>query len=196
MIKRTAPFQGVILAINVKLLPDAEAEARSQEVPVFQNDVVYRLIEEYHAWVEEERKAQVKREMASLVYPGKIRVLPGLVFRKSKPAIFGVDVLTGKIQPRTALISVEGRNVGEVSQIQDEGQAISEAEHGMKVAISVRGATMGHDFNEGDVLYVGVPEDHVKKFHAKYLTELSADDLQTLKELSEVMRKTHLLWGI
>jgi translation initiation factor 5B len=196
MIKRTAPFQGVILAFNVKLLPDAEAEARSQEVPVFQNNVVYRLIEEYHAWVEDERKAQVKREMASLIYPGKIRVLPGLVFRKSKPAIFGVDVLTGKIQPRTALISVEGRNVGEVSQIQDEGQAISEAGHGMKVAISVRGATMGHDFNEGDVLYVGVPEDHVKKFHAKYLTELSADDIQTLKELSEVMRKTHLLWGI
>ncbi len=196
MIKRTAPFQGVILAFNVKLLPDAEAEARSQEVPVFQNNVVYRLIEEYQTWVEAARKAQVQREMAALIHPGKLRVLPGLVFRKSKPAIFGVDVLTGKLHPRTALISVEGRTVGEISQIQDQGQAIMEAGQGMKVAISVRGATMGHDFEEGDVLYVAMPEDHVRKLYTKFLNELSADDVQTLKELSEIMRKTHLLWGI
>jgi len=196
MIKRTAPFQGVILAFNVKLLPDAEAEARSQGVPVFQSDVVYRLIEEYQTWVEAERKAQVQREMAALIHPGKLRVLPGLVFRKSKPAIFGVEVLTGTLQPRTDLLSVEGRTVGEISQIQDQGQAIAEAGQGMKVAISVRGATMGHDFTEGDVLYVSVPEDHVRTLYTKYLNELSADDVQTLKELSEIMRKTHLLWGI
>jgi translation initiation factor 5B len=196
MIKRDAPFQGIILAFNVKILPDAEAEARIQEVPVFQNNVVYRLIEEYNAWVDEERKAQTKREMASLIHPGKIRVLPGSVFRKSKPAVFGVDVLSGKIQPRTPLISIEGRNVGEVSQIQDKGQVISEAGNGMKVAISVRGATIGHEFDEGDVLYVNVPEDHVRKLHSKYLKELSSDDIQTLKELSEIMRKTHILWGI
>ncbi len=196
MIKRTAPFQGVILAFNVKLLPDAEAEARNQEVPVFQNNVVYRLIEEYQTWVETERKAQVKREMAALTHPGKLRVLPGLVFRKSKPAIFGVEVLTGTLQPRTTLLSVEGRNIGEISQIQDQGQTIAEAGQGMKVAISVRGATMGHDFVEGDVLYVGVPEDHVRTLYTKYLNELSDDDVQTLKELSEIMRKTHLLWGI
>jgi translation initiation factor 5B len=196
MIKRDAPFQGIILAFNVKILPDAEAEARIQDVPVFQNNVVYRLIEEYNAWVDEERKAQVKREMASLIHPGKIRVLPGSVFRKSKPAIFGVDVLSGKIQPRTPLISVEGRNIGEVSQIQDKGQTISMAGNGMKVAISVRGATIGHDFDEGDILYVNVPEDHVRKLHSKFFKELSSDDIQILKELSEIMRKTHILWGI
>jgi translation initiation factor 5B len=196
MIKRDAPFQGIILAFNVKILPDAETEARIQEVPVFQNNVVYRLIEEYNAWVDEERKAQVKREMAALIHPGKIRVLPGSVFRKSKPAVFGVDVLSGKIQPRTPLISIEGRNVGEVSQIQDKGQVISVAGNGMKVAISVRGAMIGHDFDEGDILYVNVPEEHVRKLHSKFLKELSSDDIQTLKELSEIMRKTHILWGI
>ena len=196
MIKRVAPLQGIILAFNVKILPDAEAEAQSQEVPVFQNNVVYRLIEEYNAWVDDERKAQVKREMASLIHPGKIRVLPGSVFRKSKPAVFGVDVLSGKIQPRTPLISIEGRNVGEISQIQDKGQTIPEAGNGMKVAISVKGVMIGHDFDEGDVLYVSVPEDHVKKLHSKYVNELSSDDIQTLKELSEIMRKTHILWGI
>ena len=66
----------------------------------------------------------------------------------------------------------------------------------MKVAISVRGATIGHDFDEGDILYVNVPEEHVRKLHSKFLKELSSDDVQTLKELSEIMRKTHILWGI
>ena len=196
MIKRVAPFQGIILAFNVKILPDAKAEAQRQEVPVFQNNVVYRLIEEYNMWVDEERKAQIKNEMASLIHPGKIRVLPGSVFRKSKPAVFGVDVLTGKIQARTPLITIEGRNVGEIFQIQDKGQNISEAGNGMKVAISIKGVMIGHDFDEGDVLYVSVPEDHVKKLHSKYVNELSSDDIQTLKELSQIMRKTHILWGI
>jgi translation initiation factor 5B len=196
MINRVARLQGVVLAFNVKILPDAEAEARAQDVPVFQNKVVYRLIEEYNAWAEEERKAQARRDMEALVYPGKIRVLPGLVFRKSKPAVFGVEVLSGKIQPKHVLISVEGRPVGEIAQIQDRGEAIPEAGEGVKVAISVKDGVLGHYFDEGDFLYVDVPEDHVKEFLAKYVSTLSSDDVQTLKELIQIKRKTHIMWGI
>ncbi|MEM2922393.1 MAG: translation initiation factor IF-2, partial [Candidatus Bathyarchaeia archaeon] len=98
LVKKDSPIHGVILAFNVKVLPDAEEEARIRGVKVFVNDIVYRLIEEYKTWADMERKMQLKRELDSMTLPGKIMVLPNCVFRKSKPAIFGVRVLAGRIR--------------------------------------------------------------------------------------------------
>jgi translation initiation factor 5B len=196
LVRRVVRLQGVILAFNVKVLPDADQEAKMLGVPIFSNDVTYRLIEDYRDWMEAERKIELTEKVKALIYPGKIKVLPGLVFRKSKPAIFGVEVLSGRIQPKYPLISVDGKKIGEISQIQDKGNTVSEAKIGMKVALSVRGVTLGRHFNEGDELYVAVPENHVKEFLKNQVGELSADEVGTLKEVIEIMRKNQVMWGI
>ena len=77
-IKRVSRFQGVILAFNVSILQDAETEAHIQDIPIFRNDVIYRLIEEYNDWAETERDTELKMQIESLIFPGKIKVLPGL----------------------------------------------------------------------------------------------------------------------
>jgi translation initiation factor 5B len=195
-IKRVSRFQGVILAFNVPILQDAETEAHIQDIPIFRNDVIYRLIEEYNDWVETERDTELKMQIESLIFPGKIKVLPGLIFRKSKPAVFGVEILSGKIQSKYNLISQTGKRVGEISQMQDEGETISEAEKSMKIAISVRDGVVARDFNENDTLYVDVPERHVKEFLLKYISEILPEDVQTLKELIEIKRQQIPLWAL
>jgi translation initiation factor 5B len=195
-IKRVSRFQGVILAFNVPILQDAETEAHIQDIPIFRNDVIYRLIEEYNDWVEIERDTELKMQIESLIFPGKIKVLPGLIFRKSKPAVFGVEILSGKIQSKYNLISQTGKRVGEISQMQDEGETISEAEKSMKIAISVRDGVVARDFNENDTLYVDVPERHVKEFLSKYISEILPEDVQTLKELIEIKRQQIPLWAL
>jgi hypothetical protein len=62
-----------------------------------------------------------------LLYPktvplsmGLKKVLEGFVFRASKPAIFGVDVLGGKIRKGYRLMNENGEVVGEVREIQRE----------------------------------------------------------------------------
>jgi translation initiation factor 5B len=195
-IKRVSRFQGVILAFNVPILQDAETEAHIQDIPIFRNDVIYRLIEEYNDWVETERDTELKMQIESLIFPGKIKVLPGLIFRKSKPAVFGVEILSGKIQSKYNLISQTGKRVGEISQMQDEGETISEAEKSMKIAISVRDGVVARDFNENDTLYVDVPERHVKEFLSKYISEILPEDVQTLKELIEIKRQQIPLWAL
>lgn len=195
-IKRVSRFQGVILAFNVSILQDAETEAHIQDIPIFRNDVIYRLIEEYNDWAETERDTELKMQIESLIFPGKIKVLPGLIFRKSKPAVFGVEIISGKIQSKYNLISQTGKRVGEISQMQDEGETISEAEKSMKIAISVRDGVVARDFNENDTLYVDVPERHVKEFLSKYISEILPEDVQTLKELIEIKRQQIPLWAL
>lgn len=196
LIKKTAPLQGAVLAFNVKALPDAEEEAKAQGIPIFQGDIIYHLVDDYNDWVKNEKEAMTKKELDALIHPGKIRVLQGMVFRKSKPAVFGVEVLAGRIRPQWSMVTADGRNVGEVMQIQDKGQPISEAIIGMKVAVSMKEPIVGRHFNEGETLYVGVPEKHVKELLTKYQNQLSSDDIQVLNELMEIMRKNNPLWGL
>jgi len=196
LIKKTAPLQGVILGFNVKVLPDAADEAKAQSIPIFQSNVVYHLVDDYNEWTEKEKEAMMKREFENLIRPGKIRVLQGLVFRKSKPAVFGIEVLAGWIRSGWPMVTSDARSMGEIMQIQDKGQSISESSIGMKVAVSMREPIVGRHFDEGDILYVAVPESHVRELLTKYKDLLSSDDVQVLDELTQIMKKANPLWGL
>jgi translation initiation factor 5B len=196
LIKKTAPLRGVILAFNVKFLPDAMEEAKNSGIKLFQNDVIYRLIDDYKDWAEREREEITKMKLEALVRPGKIRVLPNFVFRKSRPAVFGVEVLAGHIHPKNTMMRSDGKNIGEIMQIQDKGEAITDATIGMKVAVSMKEPIFGRHFNEGDVLYVAVPEGHVKELLTRYQGILSSSEVQTLEELIQIMRKAEPIWGL
>jgi len=175
---------GVILAFNVKPLPEVEEEIKSRGIPLFASNVVYRVFEDYQRWVEELREEEKRREFYALIRPGKVKLLPGYVFRRSDPAIVGVEVQAGRIKPGYPLIREDGRRVGVIMQIQDKGKPVEEAARGLAVAISIRGDVMvGRQIKEGDVLYVDVPEAHAKLLATKYRSELSSDELELLDEL-------------
>lgn len=195
LIRQTAPLQGVILTFNVKVLPDAEEEAKSKGVPIFSSNIVYHLVDEYKEWVENERNATLKRELSTMVLPGKVMVLPTFIFRKSKPAVFGVRVLAGRIKRGYPMVRGDGQRVGTVMQIQDQGESIDETIIGKEVSISMKEPTIGRSFDESDILYVAVPESDVQKLFTNYKRALSQDDLEVLKELIGVMRKNNPDWG-
>jgi translation initiation factor 5B len=196
LIRQTAPLRGVILAFNVKILPDALEEAKKDDIELFQNNVIYRLIDDYKAWVDREREAITKMKLKALVHPGKIQILPNSIFRKSNPAIFGVEVLSGRIEPKYSMMKHDGTNIGEILQIQDGGETISHANNHMKVAVSMKDPIFSRHFNEGDFLYVVIPEEHVKEFLTKYKGELSLDEIQTLEETTQIMRKKKPMWAL
>lgn len=195
-VKKDAPLQGVILAFNVKILPDAEEELKSRDVKVFQSDVVYRLIEDYVDWVKREQEAIVRREFDALIKPGKIRFLPDYIFRRSEPAIIGIKVLSGTIKPGYKLIRSDLETVGEIMQIQDRGQAIPKATTGMEVAISMREPVVGRDIREGDILFTYLPEDHARLLFTKYRSKLTPSEDETLEEIASLIRKKNPYWGM
>jgi len=195
-VKYEEPLYGAVLAFNVKLLPDAEREAADQKVPVFRNDIIYNLMDEYVKWMESEREAKARKEFEALVHPGKIEVLEGFVFRRAKPAIFGVRVHAGVIVPNRGMVNVEGQSLGRVTQIQDSGQAVSQAEEGREVAVSMPRPVVGRHIKEGDLLYVDVPEEHVRKLRDKFASRLTENALEVLGELVEIKRKKDPVWAM
>jgi len=196
IVKQKDRLLGIVLGFNVKMLSDAEEEAKNADVPVFQADIIYHLIEDYSRWVEKERAAGIKAELDRLIRPGRIKILPGCVFRRSKPAIVGVEVIAGRVKPRYPLILEDGRQVGEIQRIQDKGKDIGEASAGMQVAISIEKAIVGRHISEGDVLMVSVPERDVKVLLTKFKEQMSLDEIELLNTLTQVMRKENPLWAI
>jgi len=195
VVRENEPFYGVILAFNVKILPDAEEEAKNRGIPIFRHNIIYNLVDDYTEWLRREREAKMRVELDKLVKPGKIRILPGYVFRKAKPAIVGVEVLAGQIRPKYPLTKQDGSDVGEILQIQDQGEAIKEAKAGMQVAISLNKPVVGRHIEEGDILYVKVPEAHAKVLLTKFREALSGGELEALNEYVELMRKRFPFWG-
>ena len=195
VVKEHEPLYGAVLAFDVKVLPDAAEEARNRGVRVFEANIIYHLIENYTAWMRSEQEARMTKEFDKFVMPGKLRVLPGYVFRKAHPAIFGVEVVAGTIKPKYQLIGRDGEDLGEVMQIQDKGKAVSEAKTGAQVAVSLEKPVFGRHINEGDTLYVKVPESHAKAMLTKFQTRLSAEELDALNEFVNLMRSKVPFWA-
>jgi len=195
-VKHDEPLYGAILAFNVKPLPDAEREAHDQRIPIFKGDIIYNLMDEYVRWMEDEKEAKARKEFDTLVKPGKIEIMDGFVFRRAKPAIFGVRVLSGSISPNTQMVNLEGAKLGRVTQIQESGEAVSLAEEGKEVAVSMPQPILGRHIKERDILFVDVPEKHAKLLREKYQGRLAAGALEALRELTELKRKKDILWAV
>ena len=195
VVKEHEPSYGVILAFNVKVLPDAEIEAADRKIPIFNRNIIYHIIEDYTNWMHSEQEARLQREYEQLIKPGKVQIMQGFIFRRAKPAIVGVEVLAGQIRAKYPLIKADGTDLGEVSQIQDKGENISEAKIGMQVAISLEKPVVGRHINEKDVLCVKVPEAHVKLLKTKFQERLSIDEQEALDGYVKMMRKKVPFWG-
>lgn len=189
------PTLGVILGFGVKILPDAEEEASEARIKIFRSEVIYRLMEEYIGWRDEQKLAGSKAELETIVRPGKLQILPGCIFRRSKPAIVGIEVQVGRVKPNYSLMLVDGREIGTVKHIQDEGKDMDEATVNMQVAISIEDAVVGRQINEGDTLYISVPERDVKHLLSRFTDSLPPSELELLKQLVETRRKTNPLWA-
>ena len=184
-------YLGVILAFNVKTLPEALDEAKRLQVKIFQDNVIYRLLEDYERWVEEEKKAERLRQLNALVRPGKFRILPGYVFRRSDPAIVGVEILGGVVRPGYPVMDSQGRPLGTIQAIRDRDRSLPEARLGAAVAVSIQGKILiGRHADEGDILYTNVPSDHASKLISEFRDLLSKDELDVLKEIAEIKRRS------
>jgi len=194
VVKEHEPLYGAVLAFNSKILPDAQEEAQNKGVPVFEHNVIYHLVDNYLDWMRKEQEARSAKEYGKLVTPAKLKVLPGLVFRRAKPAIFGVEI-AGKIKPKVQLIGADGEDLGEILQIQDKGKAVSEAGTGMQVAVSLEKPVFGRQINEGDTLYAKVPEPHARAMLTKFQARLSPEELDALNEYVNFMRRKTPFWA-
>ncbi|MEM1802473.1 MAG: translation initiation factor IF-2, partial [Sulfolobales archaeon] len=190
-------YLGVILLFNVKALPDAEELALKEGVKILSDNLIYKLIESYDKWVSDLREEERRRELLKVVFPGKLKVLPGCIFRRSDPAIVGVEVLGGIIRPGFPIMRYDGRELGVVMQIQDRGKNLYEVMKGSMVAISIKGNVMvGRHFEENDILYTNPSEDDIKTIITKYPETLTEEIVELIKEIIRIKQKANPAFGL
>ena len=188
------PLERIIFAFNVKILPEAKEELLNTEVTVFNEDVIYTIIENYDVWLAKKKEELEKKRREDYVHPGMIKFLPEYVFRISHPAVIGVRVLGGRIKVDMRLINQDGKIVGHIKSMQLENKAISEALQGAEVAISIEGVTVGRQIKGGDILFIDLPESDAKKL--KLMDVLNEDEKDVLNKIIDIKRKTNKFWGM
>ncbi len=181
------PLNAVVLGFNVKIATEIEDLAAELGVEVFLNEVIYRLYDDYYAWLIVKREQAKAESLSSIIRPGKIVLIPEYVFRHKNPAVVGVKV-QGVIRPRTSLINEDGKRVGTILQIQDRSVTIDEATDGMEVAVSIRGPTIGRQVKDDEILYTDVPDKQILAIRKKFLDELSPPEKEVLDELTIIKR--------
>jgi translation initiation factor 5B len=174
----------IIFAFNVGVLPGISKLAADYKIKILQDQVIYSLLERYTEWEKGRAEREKLMKLASLTRPAKLKLLQGYVFRKSKPAIVGVEVLAGTIRPGCSLVKT-GRIVGKLKQIQREGVNLEQAKIGEHVAISIEGPTVGRQIIEGDILYVALGREAILELE-KSKNLLRPDELELLHEIKEM----------
>lgn len=189
------PLYSVIIGFNVKVHPDARDLLQESSVKVFTSDVIYRLVEDYQEYVKEQQEQAEKKIFETIIRPGKFKILPGCVFRQSKPAVVGIRVLGGVVRTNADVMLENGNVVGKIKGLQIEGENIPSARVGKEVAMAIEGATVGRQIKEEDVLYINVPERHAKILEHEIYDSLSTDEKETLEIFLSLKRKDNPFWA-
>ena len=186
---------GAIIAFNVDVHSNSVDDLNNSNIKLFKGDVIYQIIEEYQEWTEEIERAKKKAFYDAIVKPAKFVALPKLVFRQSKPAIIGIESLSGTVKQGQTLINKNGEYVGVIASMEDKGETLPSIPRGQRVAMAIKDAVVGKHFDERDELYIDVSEKHYKFIEREFKDKLTEDEFETLYELVEIKRKNDPDWG-
>jgi len=189
------PLTTFVLGFNVLIADDLLEFAKQNGVDVLTNKVIYNLLEDYEKLYESKKKAIELKKLEGLSWPAKFRILPGYVFRQSNPAVFGVEVIAGKLRPKVAIMNKEGKSLGDIKTIESEGEKLEELPQGEKAAVSVQGITIGRQVEENDIILTDISEQDFRALKAR--KELLAQaEINILKEIADIRRKEKETWGM
>ncbi len=183
----------VILGFGVDVLEEAEGDARKAGVELITSGIVYRLIEEYEAYVEAMKTERQEDARSQIAFPGKFKFLPDHSFRMRKPAILGVRVLKGRIRQDRRVLTEGGRVVGRIQSIRLDDNPVPEAKQGEEVAIAVDDVQIGRQMEESGIYYIDIPEPDFRKLDD---FDLTLDEQEVMREIAEIKREDEDFWGM
>ncbi len=187
------PLDSIIVGFNVD--SDEEIKEISSKIKIITNDVVYKLIEDLVEWRQNKQKEIEKKRLMGLTTICKLELLPQYIFRNTKPAIFGIRVIGGKLTSGLSMIDESDEKIGNVKNIQADQKSVKEAIEGQEVAISIPGVVYDRQLKDKKFLYTNLGESQFKEFK-KNKDLLNGTEMNILKDISELKRKTKPEWGM
>ena len=188
-IKEKDRHLGIVLAFNVKVLSDAKDESETNHIKVFEDKVIYSLIDNYNAWVEKDTANEEDAIFSELTPVSKFTFLKGHVFRNNSPAVFGIRVDVGTLKHKIPFMNMGGRKVGNIHQLQLDKKTVTSAKTGDEVACSVQDITIGRQIFEEEVFYTFPPSHEAKQLLNKFMHKLSPEEQKVLNDIVRIQRE-------
>ena len=188
-------YLGVVLGFNVKVLDDAEKESHERNVKIFNEQIIYNLVRNYTDWVRYQREHEESILFNEIPPICKFQFMSGYIFRRNDPAVFGAEILVGRLRQKVVVINEDGKKMGTVQQVQENGKAIEEAVKGMQVAVSIKGPVIGRQLNEDDILYTDLNSRHAKTLTERFSHRLNEDEKQVFDRILTMKRKSDPAYG-
>ena len=179
----------------MKVLQDAETEAEDNHIRIFNDKIIYSLIDTYTQWVEDDKADEENSILAELTPVCKFTFLKGFIFRNNNPAVFGIKVDVGNLRQKVTFMNKIGKKIGVIHQLQHDGKTITSVKVGQEVACSVQNITIGRQIAEEDVFYTLPSSSDAKKLLNKFTQRLSSEERNILNEIVEIQRKIDPAYG-
>ena len=194
-IKENDRHLGVILAFNVRTLPDAEEEADNHHIKIFNDQVIYSLIDNYTLWVDDDKANEENAVFSEITPICKFTFLKGFIFRNSNPAVFGIRVDAGTVKQKIQIMKSDGKKVGKIHQLQDGKKSISTATQGQEIACSIQDVTIGRQVSEEDVFYSMPNSREAKLILDQFMHKLNPEQQKVFNEIVALMRAKDASYG-
>jgi len=194
-IKEKDRHLGVVLAFNVKVLPDAKEESDTSHIKVFEDKVIYSLIDNYNKWVDEDTANEEDAIFAELTPVSKFTFLKGMVFRNNNPAVFGIRVDVGTLKHKIPFMNMAGRKIGNIHQLQLDKKTVTSAKTGDEVACSVKDVTIGRQIFEEEAYYTFPPSHEAKQLLNKFMHKLGPEEREILNDIVKIQREKEPAYG-
>jgi translation initiation factor 5B len=188
-------YVGVVLGFNVKVLEEAEKEAYERRIKIFNEKIIYNLVRNYSEWVTYERVHEDSIIFNEIPPICKIQFLKGYVFRRNNPAVFGAEILIGKLRQKISVMNENGKKIGVIHQIQNEGKNLEVADKGTQVALSIKGPTIGRQINEGDIFYTDLNSKQAKFLLERFSNRLNEEEREAFNFILSKRRETDPAFG-
>ena len=188
-------YLGVVLGFNVKVLDDAQRESQERNVKIFNEQIIYNLVRTYTDWVTYQREHEESILFNEIPPICKFQFMRGYIFRRNDPAVFGAEVLVGKLRKKVLVMSNDGKKIGIIQQVQENGKAIEEATKGMQVAVSIKGPVIGRQINEEDTFYTDLNSRQAKLLIERFNHRLNEEENEVFKNILGLKRKSDPAYG-
>ena len=194
-VKEKDRYVGVLLGFNVKVLDDAQKESQERGVKIFNERIIYNLVRSYTDWVTYQKEHEYSIIFNEIPPICKFQFLKGFIFRRNDPAVFGAEILIGKLRQKVLVINENGKKIGTIHQVQESGKAIEEATKGMQVAVSIKGPVIGRQINEEDILYTDLNSRQAKLLIERFNQRLNEEEKEVFETILKLKRKTDAAYG-
>ena len=188
-VKEKNRYLGVVLGFNVKILEEANREAQERGIQIFNENIIYNLVRSYTEWVRYQKEHEDSILFNEIPPICRFQFMKGFIFRRNYPAVFGAEIQIGRLRQKVNVLNEDGKKIGTIHQIQENGKPIDEATKGEQVAISIKDISVGRHINEGDIFYTDLRSKEAKLLLERFGYRLSQEEKDILDRLVTMKRK-------